>query len=121
MSELVSELVTRSPIELFWTAKKSARSRQIGSAQEKTWPSSPDFSDKKSPSGKLAFHTTDNTEYSRRMILCVKSLYKYPRERVYLQFTWGEYDKDCIDKSGNKIALSGGSECFRREECRGGS
>ena len=30
------------------------------------------------------------------------------------------YDKDCIDKSGNKIALSGGSECFGREVCRGG-
>ena len=40
---------------------------------------------------------------------------------MYLQFAWGMYDKDYIDKSGNKIALSGGSECFGREVRRGGS
>ena len=51
------------------------------------------------------------------MILCVKSLYKYTKERTY---SLPAYDKDCIDKSGTEIALSGRSECFGREVSGGG-
>ena len=90
------------------------RSRQISSAQ-KTWPSSVDFSNKKGPGGILARHIAGNTEFG-----IVRKIAPQIHRSWNVQLTSRTNIRDCGDKSGEEIALSGGAVSVSGRRCTEG-